>query len=596
MPGLIGFTDRDHKYNKNMLFDMRRLLKHFDSYVDEDLYSDENIYASRTHLGIIDQCKQPYILNNRFFSWMEGEFYNQEELKSKYNVASESDNELLINIYNSTRSFKFLRDINGYYAASLYDKKENKIHLITDRYGFKSLYWGRVNDGLVWSSEVKGFLRHVDFKPVIDRQAVEEFFDVGYLLENRTWFEGIELVQPASILTFDLKKSKVESSHYWYWSDIKPLSNSIDERELTEELAKLFKQSVKRRIKHNERIGISLSGGLDSRAILAAVPDDYKTLHTYTFGQKGCNDITIARKVSKIKKSVYHSFDIDSTNWLKPRVKNVWNTDGNMSLLHMHAFESTLHMKKYFDINLNGFLGDVVLGGSYMKANNLDKKINSKIVKVTTNCKKEISKFNDWYRINKTDPYFINNRGRRFINTGTNLVAQLIEQRKPFFDNNLIELAYGIPDALRYESYIYNKMLLKTFPEYYNNIPWQKTGCPISYSKRFVKLVKFKNRIINKLKRESQRFGLNFKDLRIYTDYESWIRQEPARSFFEKLLLNKDAMYHEYIDKNKIHAYIRNHLDKKMCCHNELCSALTFELWLQMVYKGKYREGFTDTL
>ena len=103
MPGLIGFTDKHHKYDGKMLLNMRCRLKHFDSYVDEDLYFDENIYASRTHLGIIDQGRQPYISDNRFLSWMEGEFYNQEELSVKYNITSKTDNELFSKIYNLTR-------------------------------------------------------------------------------------------------------------------------------------------------------------------------------------------------------------------------------------------------------------------------------------------------------------------------------------------------------------------------------------------------------------------------------------------------------------------------------------------------------------
>ncbi len=117
MPGLVGFTDKQCKYNDNMVLNMRDLLKHFDNYVNEELYSDKNFYASRIHLGIINQGKQPYTLDNRFFSWMEGEFYNQEELKAKYKVISATDNELLINIYYSTRSFEFLKDVDGYYTA-----------------------------------------------------------------------------------------------------------------------------------------------------------------------------------------------------------------------------------------------------------------------------------------------------------------------------------------------------------------------------------------------------------------------------------------------------------------------------------------------
>ena len=590
MPGLIGFTDKHHKNNSDMLLNMRGLIKHFDNYVDEELFSDENIYASRTHLGIINQGKQPYIYNNQFFGWLEGEFYNQNELKDKYKIVSNTDNKLLVNIHGKTKSFDFLRDIDGYYTAAVYDKKEKQVYLITDRYGFKPLYWGIVNANLVWSSELKGFLGHKDFEPVIDRQAIEEFFDFGYLLENRTWFHGVELAPPASVLTFNVKKSRVNIKHYWQWSEITLMKKPFDERELVEELRRLFNQSMRRRVNNNERIGIMLSGGLDSRTILAATPKNYKSLHTFTFGQKNCKDIKIAGRVSKIKGATHHILILNSNNWLMPRVNGVWESDASFSLLHMHGMEFYNEYKLYINFILNGFAGDLILGGSYLKKFNLDKKVDSLIVKKITFSKTEISDFNSWYMINKTDPYFINNRVRKFTNGGLILLGKFIEVRAPFWSNKLIDFVYSIPDSLRYGNYIYNKMLLSTFSDYYMKIPWQKTGYSISYPKRLAKVLKFKNRVVNKLKREFQRFGFNFKDLRNYTDYSEWIRQESAISFFEKLLLNKNALYSEYIDRNKVHAYIRDHMERKGDYHNELCLALTFELWLQQVFEGKYHD------
>lgn len=590
MPGLIGYTDKHHKYNENMLLNMRSLLKYFDNYVDEGMYSDKNIYASRTHLGVIKQGNQPYNLNNRFFSWMEGEFYNQEELKSKYNIASVTDNELLANIYNSTRSYKFLRDIDGYYAAVIYDKKEGIVHLITDRYGFKPLYQGIINDNLVWSSELKGFLGHKDFKINIDGKAVQQFFDIGYLLENRTWFDAIELVPPSSVLSFNIKKSKTEINHYWSWSEIKPIKGSIDEREIAEELGRLFSQSVRKRVNKGERIGITLSGGLDSRAILAAVPEVYKPLHTFTFGQEGCDDIRIAKKASEIKRAEHHALILHSNDWLMPRISGVWMSDGSASLLHMHGMEFLHIYKKHINCSLNGFAGDLILGGSYLRNAYLDKEVCPLIIKEVTGADKVIEPNTVWYNIKKTDPYFINNRVRRFTNTGLILLGTTIETQIPFFDNTLIDFVYSFPDSLRYESHIYKKMLLNAFPEYFRKIPWQKTGYPISYPDQLVKVARFKNRIINKLKREAKRFGLNYADLHNYTDYPNWLRQKPAKSFFEKVLLSKDAIYPKYIDKNNVHAYIRNHMEKKANYHNELCLALTFELWLQQVFQGKFRE------
>ena len=375
MPGLVGFTDKHHTHSRDMLLNMRSLLKYSGSYVDDDLFCDKSIYISRTHLDIIDQGHQPYSIDDHLFSWIEGEFYNQEDLRSKYKIASETDNELFVTIYHATRSFKFLRDIDGYYTAVLYDKKEKKVYLITDRYGFKPLFWGTVNDDLVWSSELKGFIGHKNFTPVIDSRAVQEFFHIGYLLENRTWFEDIELMPPASVLTFDLKKSKVEIQHYWSWSDIRTMKGLIDEREIVEELGRLLKNAVSNRVNNNERIGVNLSGGLDSRAILASVPVDYKPLHTFTFGQEGCDDIKIAKKVSKIKGAQHHPLLLNAENWLMARINGVWKSDSSCSLLHMHGMEFHDEYKSYIDVNLNGFAGDLALGGSYLRKSHLDKKI-----------------------------------------------------------------------------------------------------------------------------------------------------------------------------------------------------------------------------
>ena len=558
MPGLVGYTQKNDKYSDDMLLSMRRLLKHFAWYVDDAIYSDRHFHATRTHLGIIDQGVQPFNVNNSLYSWLEGEFYNQEELRAKYRVTSANDNELLLNIYGITKSFDFLRDVDGYYTAVVYDNLESIVYLITDRYGFKPLYWGVINGNLVWSSELKGFLDHNDFKIKIDSVAVVQFFEFGYLLENRTWFEGVELMPPAAVIAFNIRESKTKITNYWTWSEIKLLNDLIDETEIAEELGRLFKESVRKRVTNNERIGITLSGGLDSRAILAAVPDDCKPLHTFTFGQDGCDDIKIAKKAAEIKGAVHHALILNHDNWIQPRIDYVWISDGSYSLLHMHGTEFFKTYKSYMEINLNGFLGDAILGGSYI------------------------------YRDSSVE-YKVRNRGRRFVNSGSLSHGSQLIQRKPFFDNNMFDYIVSIPETLRRNSYIYNKMLLSTFPQYFLNIPWQKTSCPISYPNAFIKTITLKNRVVGRLKREAGRIGTKNKNLRNYTNYVEWIRNEPARSFFEKVLFAKNSIYSEYIDNIKIQSHLKDHLQGKANHHDELCLALTFEIWLQQIFEGRYR-------
>jgi asparagine synthase (glutamine-hydrolysing) len=590
MPGLIGYTDKHHKYDIDMILNMAQLLKHFNWHISETAFSDRVFYASRTHLGVIDQGTQPVEVNNRFYSWLEGEFYNREELILKHSVKAVNDNDLLLKLYCKTLSFDFLQEVDGYYVSVLYDKLKSIVYLITDRYGFKPLYWGIINDNLVWSSELKGFLGHKDFKVNIDHEAVEQFFDIGYLLENRTWFEGFELMPPASVLSFNIKESKIETTHYWSWSEIKPIKGSIDEQEVADEIGRLFKKAVLKRINLNERIGVSLSGGLDSRAILAAVPDDYKPLHTFTFGQKNCDDIRIAMQVSNIKKANHHTFLLSEDNWLAPRIKGVWGTDGLLNLLHMHGIKFGDAYKSFIDINLNGFAGDLVLGGSYLTEKNLDERITPKIARDIMKNNTDMIQFKEWYLINKTDPFFINNRVRRFTNCGSILFSQYVEQRKPFFDNKLIEFVYSLPDLLRYKSYIYNKMLLSCFSKYYMSIKWQKTGSCICDPEYLVRLIGLKRRVENRLKREANRIGLKFADWGFYHNYPYWIRQKPTKTIFENIIYSKNAIYPDYVDKGNIQMFLRDHMLNKANYANELCQALTFELWLQQIYEGKYRE------
>jgi asparagine synthase (glutamine-hydrolysing) len=346
---------------------------------------------------------------------------------------------------------------------------------------------------------------------------------------------------------------------YWSWNDIKPLRGRIDQCEIIEELGRLFIGAVKQRTSENRKCGLALSGGLDSRAILAAMPEGSYPIHAFTFGTRSCDDIRYAKEAAKKKKAIHHIFYINEKNWLDGRTEGVWWTDGHCNLLHMHNLAIIRELKKYYDIHLNGFLGDAVLGGTYMKLHQ------------------------DWSMAETLD-----NRGRQFMGNGLRRIDIFVANRNPFFDNKLIEFAHTIPEKLRANHYIYCKMLLNEFPDYYIHIPWQKTGYPISYSKARMRLVRFKNRVVNKLKRESKRLGFNFRDLRNYTDYQTWIRKEPARSFFEELLLSKKAIYPEYIDRNKVQCYFRNHMEEKANYANELCLALTFELWLQQVFNKQY--------
>jgi asparagine synthase (glutamine-hydrolysing) len=194
----------------------------------------------------------------------------------------------------------------------------------------------------------------------------------------------------------------------------------------------------------------------------------------------------------------------------------------------------------------------------------------------------------DQYRsLGKTDFFHIQNRVRRFTYNGLKIEEVFIEQRAPDFDNDLIDFLYSLPDKYRYHSRIYNKMLLRYFPEYFRHIPWQKTGYPISLPYALVRLMSMGKSGLRLVKEKL--FGAAA-DNRNYSDYALWIRAEPAKSFFTEVLSNPQALYPGYVPQDKVLHELESHfLGEDFSV--SLCRYLTLELWLQQVYNKRYRDN-----
>ena len=591
MPGLAGFTIGKIKgLPEEVLATMQKLITHSDDYVQDTLFCDYYVCATRSHLNVIQRQPQPFC-ESGVYVWMDGEFYNQDSITNEFSIMMGSDPEILCSLYGKNEGFSFLKRIDGFYSAVIYDSRKKKVYLVSDRYGLRHIYWTIHNGSLCWGSEIKVMLALPSFAPKISRGAVEEFFNIGYLLEDRTWFEGVELLSTGTVLTWDIDEGTAHTQRYWWWDEITPQSGNIDELEVAEELARLFSESVKIRSRAGERVGISLSGGLDSRALLAAMPDRGYPIDASSFGTIDCDDVRIASMAARVKGARHHTFKLDSDNWLMPRLEGVWWTDGHFNLMHMHGIAGINILKDLFRINLNGFLGDVVMGGSYLRNRTyLNKPFNKNIAALFFGCTPSVIKGNleKYSKLRTAEFYFLQNRGRRFINGGTQLVLTSIEQRKPFYGNQLIEFAYSLKDNMRFNSRIYKKMLLNAFPSYFKDIPWQKTGLPISSSELSTKVALFKRRVEHKVYKEMSRFGLESNNKNNYTNYSKWIRQEPSRSFFNNVLKNPNSIYQDYVDKEKVLELWDKHLQGEDHAE-DLCLHITFEIWLQQIFEGKFR-------
>lgn len=558
MPGLIGFTRRGGDGERAILERMQEMLWHQPFYIEDRIFGDAHLLATRTHKGIVQKEAQPFI-NDGVHVWFKGEFYNQDALLEDAGPGARglSDPALLLRMYRNDRDFGFLRRIDGIYSAVLYDVGTKTVHLITDRYGLSYLYWTIQGDTLLWASEMKSFLAHPRFEPTIDRETLEHFLSAGYPYKSKTWFEDVELVPAGGVLSWELHEKRLRRRTYWSWSDIRPLTGPIDEEALTEEVGRLWIDSVRRRSgMGGGRIGLSLSGGRDSRAILAALPELGYPIHAMTVGNSHCDDVRIARKAADVRGAEHHVFHINGTNWLDLRKSGIWWSDGHIDLMHMHGCVVIDKLRQLYDINMSGIVA--LIGGDYVD--------------------------------NVADR--LSTRGRRFAPSQVQTIDDIyFHSRLPFFDNALVERVLSIPGVYRADDKLYNRMLLQHFPSYYRRIPWQATGLPIGHHPIARRMKNISDYVSNFTARVMRKVGferLMYVDNRNFHNYPLWLRMEPGRSFVTAILESPSALYGEFVDRNEVLEKWQAHLSGRNRARR-VCQALTFEIWLQQVYEGRFR-------
>ena len=138
MPGIYGFT-KSADCNSAKLTDISNEMNPDKNYIQDDLFEDDFINASRVHLGKVGESRSP-LTQNRCRVWVEGESYNHEEVSNKLNLSSVGLGNLILEAHQKGLLAKFLNMIDGYFCAAIYDQDAMEIKLISDRYGMRMLY------------------------------------------------------------------------------------------------------------------------------------------------------------------------------------------------------------------------------------------------------------------------------------------------------------------------------------------------------------------------------------------------------------------------------------------------------------------------
>jgi asparagine synthase (glutamine-hydrolysing) len=562
MAGLVGIVSRmPHERAKATLTRMYDLMAHRPSFSREPPFIDAAVCAGRCHSGIINIEAQPSSMSG-VHVWFTGEIYNKDKIPGVCGAVPPCEAELVGAFHRSGNLDALLREADGIFTGAIYDANIGTVSLFTDRYGLRYLHYTKLGDAFSWAEEYKAFLGIPGFMATIDRSALDNFLDYGFIAGKATWFEGVTLLDPATILTYDIARGTISSSTYFDWRTITPRTGKFDITEYGLEWGRRLRESVRRRTAGNQWPGIFLSGGLDSRAILASMPDSPKT-HAVTFGVRGCDEIRVASRVARKKGAMHHVFALSAREWFYPRFKGIWWSDGELCIADEHGIETMEEIANFFQVSLNG-LGGAIHSGYIFKPG---------------------------FGIPPVPEYPFGQVGRRSARRGVLLEEPYIYARAPLYANDLIQLTLSVPMELRLKGRFYRKALSLCFPEFFGSIPYQATGVPVSIPFPFYDLLALRTRGIRKITGMLADRLPFIRNTRIYADYGSWFKQPPARQFIQEIFSDKESLLYHYLKRDDVLDTWRRH-----CAGNSQTARinrlLTFELWLRQVFSGAYRAGF----
>ena len=271
MCGIAGIIGTEAGRHRDVVRRMTTALRHRGPDGDGIYVSPSGrCVPGHSRLAILDLSKaasQPITTaDDRFALSYNGECYNFRELRESLRrdgqkVTSSGDTEVVLRTLVS-RGAAMLPDVNGMFALAFWDDREGSLLLARDRFGQKPLYYAESNGLLLFASEVRALLESGLVSRRADRDAVVGFLSFGSVQEPTTIVEGVSALAPGTSLTARPDGQR-ESNCYW--------TPPHEKRDCPpSELKHAFASSVGRHLLSDAPIGVFLSGGIDSSAIVAA--------------------------------------------------------------------------------------------------------------------------------------------------------------------------------------------------------------------------------------------------------------------------------------------------------------------------------------
>jgi asparagine synthase (glutamine-hydrolysing) len=255
-----------------------------------------------------------------------GEIFNYRELRAslvatgKYAFRSQSDTEVVLYGVREWGLEGCLQRLRGMYAFALFDRHDDSLCLVRDPLGVKPLYYVRQPNRTAFASEIKALLALPGVERRIADAALSHYLTFAASPAPLTLFDGILKLEAGSWLRID-REGRTRQVRYWDPARFTPSGKPLREEEYVEELRRLLRQAVARRMVSDVPFGAFLSGGIDSSLNVALMAQMLEgPVQTYSVGVRGDADDDLelqrAREVARHFGANHHELLIDDGDFI----------------------------------------------------------------------------------------------------------------------------------------------------------------------------------------------------------------------------------------------------------------------------------------
>ena len=332
---------------------------------DEGQWVEGNVGLGARRLAIIDLTSaghMPMVYNDRYVITYNGEIYNFESerynlQKNGYKFKSNTDTEVIVALYDKY-GVDCLKKLRGMFSFAIWDRKNKTLFAARDRLGKKPFKYYIDDNKFIFASELKA----IDVSRKLDYEAMWDYLTYQYVPFPNTGFIGISKLEPAHYLI--LKDNKIQIHKYW---DIDyTFKNNFTEEEWSEKILHHLDESVKIRLKSDVPLGVFLSGGVDSSAVVASMAlQSDKPVKTFSIGFKesSYNETKYAKMVAKKYNTEHNELIIEPSGLeILPELVNLYEEPYADSSALATYYVSKI-TREYVTVALNGDGGDENFAG-----------------------------------------------------------------------------------------------------------------------------------------------------------------------------------------------------------------------------------------